>query len=235
MEQHQAHLVSVILPSLNEEAAIRTCLEKIYETFEVMGVNGEIIVSDNSNDQTPIIAEAMGARVVTPDQMGYGYAYQCAIDRSSGEFIVMGDADGSYDFRCLPHLLKPLFEDKTDFVIGNRFMGEILDGAMPWLHRYVGNPLLTTGIRILFGVKVSDAQCGFRAIRKRDIDSLGLTSVGMEYATEMVIRSTLMRLRILEVPIVYHPRMGKSKLRSFSDGLRILRLMLECFIMRFLR
>jgi len=225
--------VSVIIPSLNEERGVGVCVERVHEAFEVHGIDGEIIVSDNSNDETPLIAEALGAKVVTPDRMGYGYAYRYAIDHSQGDFIVMGDADGSYDFLDIHHLLKPLQEGSADLVVGNRFKGEIMDGAMPWLHRYIGNPVLAFLLRFLFGVEISDAQCGFRAIRRDVFDSLGSASVGMEFASEMVILSALKGMSIKEVPITYHPRVGRSKLRSFSDGFRIIWLMVRYFFLRF--
>ena len=221
--------VSVIIPSLNEESGIGACVKRVDEAFRVHSIDGEIIVSDNSTDETPLIAEALGAKVVTPDYSGYGYAYRYAIDHSNGEFIVMGDADGSYDFLDIPRFLKPLQEESADLVVGNRFEGEIMDDAMPWSHKYVGNPVLTFLLRFLFGIEISDAQCGFRAIRRDIFDSLGSASVGMEFASEMVILSALRGMRIMEVPITYYPRLGRSKLRSFSDGFRIIWLMFRFF------
>jgi len=224
--------VSVIIPSLNEERGIGACIERVHEAFRVHGIDGEIMVSDNSTDETPFIAEALGAKVVTPDRRGYGYAYRFAVNHSHGEFIVMGDADGSYDFLDIPHLLVPLQDGSADLVVGNRFKGEIMDGAMPWLHMYIGNPVLAFLLRFLFSVEISDAQCGFRAVRRDVFDSLGSASVGMEFASEMVILSALKGMRIKEVPITYHPRLGRSKLRSFSDGFRIIWLMLRYFFLR---
>ena len=219
--------VSVIIPSLNEERGIGTCIERVQESFRVHGIDGEVIVSDNSTDETPLIAEALGAKVVTPDRRGYGYAYRFTVNHSHGEFIVMGDADGSYDFLDIPRFLRPLQDGSADLVVGNRFKGEIKTGAMPWSHRYIGNPLLSFLLRLLFKAEISDAQCGFRAIRRGVFDSLGLASVGMEFASEMVILSALKGLRIMELPITYYPRLGRSKLRSFSDGFRIIWLMLR--------
>jgi glycosyltransferase involved in cell wall biosynthesis len=221
--------VSVIIPSLNEQSGIGICVKRVHEVFRVHGIDGEIIVSDNSTDETPFIAEALGAKVVTPDRRGYGYAYRYAVNHSHGEFIVMGDADGSYDFLDIHHFLKPLQEGSADLVVGNRFKGEIVDGAMPWSHRYVGNPVLAFLLRFLFQLEISDAQCGFRAIRRDVFDSLGSTSVGMEFASEMVILSALKGVSVKEVPITYFPRLGRSKLRSFSDGFRIIWLMLRYF------
>ena len=214
--QSYSYSVSVIIPSLNEESGIGACVKRAQEAFRVNGIDGEIIVSDNSTDETPLIAKAIGAKVVTPDQRGYGYAYRYAVTHSQGEFIVMGDADGSYDFLDIPRFLRPLQDGSADLVVGNRFKGEIMDGAMPWLL-----------LRLLFKAEISDAQCGFRAIRRGVFDSLGLASVGMEFASEMVILSALKGLRIMELPITYYPRLGRSKLRSFSDGFRIIWLMLR--------
>jgi len=219
--------VSVILPTKNESKTIGTCIKKIKSVFEKYGIDGEIIVSDNSEDETPQIAKALGVKVVTPDRMGYGYAYRYAFRYARGKYIVMGDADDTYDFMEMPKLLEPLMKGEADLVIGSRFKGEIRKGAMPWLHRYIGNPLLTWFLNFFYKAGVSDAHSGFRAIRKDALDKMNLRSSGMEFASEMIIEATKLGLRIKEVPITYHPRKsGGSKLRSFSDGWRHLKFMM---------
>ncbi len=219
--------VSVVIPSLNEAKTIGTCIKKIKTVFKKYGIKGEIIVADNSTDETPKIAESLGAKVVTPDKRGYGYAYLYGFKYARGKYIVIGDADDTYDFLEIPKLLEPLMKDEADMVIGSRFKGEIKKGAMPWLHRYIGNPVLTKFLNVFFGTKISDAHCGFRAIKKDALEKLNLKSPGMEFASEMIIKAAQKDLRIKEVPITYYPRKGgKSKLKSFSDGWRHLRFML---------
>lgn len=218
--------VSVILPSLNEEKSIGTCIRKIKKVFKEHGINGEIIVSDNSTDKTPDIARSLGAKVVTPDKKGYGYAYLYAFKYASGKYIVIGDADNTYDFLEIPKLLEPLQKGEADIVIGSRFKGEIKKGAMPWLHRYIGNPLLTYFLNMLFKAGVSDAHSGFRAFTKNALKKMKLRCYGMEFASEMIIEAVRRGLKIKEVPITYYPREGKSKLCSFRDGWRHLKFML---------
>ena len=132
-----------MVPSLNEERTIGICINKIREVFEKYGIDGEIIVVDSSDDKTPHIAKSLGAKVVTPDRKGYGYAYLYGFKHASGKYLILGDADNTYDFLEIPKLLEPLMKDEADLVIGSRFKGEIKGGAMPWLHRYIGNPILT--------------------------------------------------------------------------------------------
>ena len=219
--------VSVVIPSLNEAGTIGKCIEKIKAVFKRYKIDGEIIVADNSDDETPKIAMALGAKVVTPDKKGYGYAYIYGFKHARGKFIVMGDADNTYDFSEMPRLLEPLMKDEADLVIGSRFKGEIKPGAMPWLHRYVGNPILTGFLNLFFKVGVSDAHCGFRAIRRDALEKIKLRSHGMEFASEMLMEAIRRRLRIKEVPITYYPReSGESKLSSFSDGWRHLKFMM---------
>jgi len=218
--------VSVIIPAMNEEETIGSCIEKVKETFEKYDINGEIIVSDSSTDRTPEIARSMGAKVVTPDGKGYGYAYLYAFRYARGRYIVIGDADDTYDFREIPKLLEPLKRGEADMVMGSRFKGEILPGAMPSLHKYVGNPLLTSILNLFFKAGVSDSHSGFRAFTREALEKMDLKCHGMEFASEMVIEAARKGLRIAEVPITYYPRKGDSKLRSFSDGWRHLKFML---------
>ncbi|NJE03847.1 glycosyltransferase family 2 protein [Thermococcus sp. MV11] len=218
--------VSVVLPTMNEERAVEKVIPVIKETLKKMGVTYEIIVVDKSTDKTPEIAERLGAKVIRQKSKGYGGAYIEGFQHVRGKYIVIGDADGSYDFSEMPKLLEPLMKGEADFVIGTRLKGEIKEGAMPWLHRYIGNPLLTKVLNFLFKIKVSDAHCGFRALTREALQKLPLKCRGMEFASEMVIEAAKAGLRIKEVPITYHPRIGNSKLNSFRDGWRHLRLML---------
>jgi len=219
--------VSVIIPTRNEAGTIGKCIEKIKTVFERYKIDGEIIVADNSDDNTAEIARSLGANVVVPDRRGYGYAYLYGLKYARGRYIVMGDGDNTYDFLEMPRLLQPLISGEADMVIGSRFKGEIKKGAMPWLHRYIGNPLLTALLNLFFKAGISDAHCGFRAIKRDALDRMNLKSHGMEFASEMVIEAIRRGLKIKEVPVTYYPReSGESKLASFSDGWRHLKLML---------
>jgi glycosyltransferase involved in cell wall biosynthesis len=212
---------------MNEEETIGICLKKIHHVFNQYKITGEIIVSDNSSDKTPFIAQNHGARVISSNTLGYGAAYLYAFKHANGKYIVMGDSDDTYDFLELPTLLEPLTSDKADMVIGSRFQGTIHDGAMPWLHRWIGNPVLTWLLDVFFKAGVSDAHSGFRAIRRDALDRLELQSHGMEFASEMIIEAVQKRLRIMEVPIAYYRRInGGAKLSTFSDGWRHLKFML---------
>jgi glycosyltransferase involved in cell wall biosynthesis len=214
--------VSVVIPSLNEEKTIGRVIQKAKETLEAMGLTYEIIAADNSTDKTPEIARSMGATVVTPDRRGYGYAYLYAFRHARGDVIVMADADDTYDMRELPKLLQPILEGKADLVICTRLKGKILKGAMPWHHRYIGNPLITWLLNRFYKVGVSDSQCGFRAFTRQALEKLKLEATGMEFATDMLIKARHAGLRIAEVPITYYPRAegAPSKLKSFRDGWR---------------
>jgi len=220
--------VSVVIPSLNEARTIGECIEKIKTVFRQYNIDGEIIVADNSDeDDTPQIARSLGAKVVVPDKRGYGYAYLYAFKHVRGKYIVLGDADNTYDFLEMPRLLEPLMKDEADIVIGSRFKGEIKKGAMPWHHRYIGNPTLTGFLNLFYKAGVSDGHSGFRAIRRDALEKMKLRAHGMEFASEMIIEAVRRKLRIKEVPITYYPReASKSKLNSFSDGWRHLKFML---------
>jgi glycosyltransferase involved in cell wall biosynthesis len=189
------------------------------------GIDGEVVVADNgSTDGSPRLAERAGARVVHEPRRGYGSAYLTGFAAARGRFVLMGDADDSYDFGDIPRFVEPLREG-ADMVIGNR-LPNVRPGAMPWLHRYVGNPLLTGLLNLFFRSGVSDAHCGMRAFRRDLLPALNLRTTGMEFASEHVIRSSKLGLDIREVEIEYHPRRGRSKLASFSDGWRHLRFLL---------
>lgn len=217
--------VSVILPALDEEQTIRECITKIQHVFQVNAINGEIIVSDSSTDRTAEIAESLGAIVIRTERKGYGNAYLTAFSHARGRFIVMGDADNTYDFYQIPELIAPL-KKGADFVIGSRFKGVIRPGSMTFLHRYIGNPLLTWMINIIFHTRFSDSHSGFRAITRYALDTLQLKTGGMEFASEMLVMASKDQLNIVEVPIDYNPRMTPSKLHSFADGWRHIRFVL---------
>jgi glycosyltransferase involved in cell wall biosynthesis len=217
--------VSVILVSLNEELTIGECIKKIQKVFLDNAISGEIIVSDSSSDRTPEIARSLGARVVTPEKRGYGNAYQTAFKYAQGRFIVLGDADNTYDFSEIPKLLEPLYAGK-DFVIGSRFKGTIHKGSMTPLHRYIGNPILTLMINVIFYTQFSDTHSGFRAITRTALDRLSMKTGGMEFASEMLVMASKEQLKIEEVPITYSPRISPSNLHSFADGWRHIRFVL---------
>jgi hypothetical protein len=218
--------VSVVMPTMNEEAGIRECIERVKTAARSSGYRTEVIISDDSTDRTPEIARELGAIVAEPDQAGYGYAYRYAFERCRGEFIIIGDADTTYDFEQFPKLLEPVARGDADMVMGSRLEGEIKDGAMPALHQYIGNPLLTKFLNAFYGAGVSDAHSGFRAFRADMLDELDLETTGMEFASEMIMDAGARDLTIEEIPITYHEREGDATLESFRDGWRHVRFML---------
>ena len=221
-------VVSVVMPCLNEARTLESCVCKAQRALRRMGMPGEVVVANNgSTDGSAEIALACGARVIHAERRGYGNALQAGIAAARGRFIIMGDADDSYDFDALEPFVERLRRG-DDLVMGNRFRGRIMPGAMPPLHRYLGNPALTGILNLFFHSPIGDAHCGLRGFGKKAYDRLGLTSPGMEFASEMVVRACLLRLKISEVPIVLHPdgRDRRPHLRSFRDGWRHLRLLL---------
>jgi Glycosyl transferase family 2 len=217
--------VSVVIPCLNEAASIERCVERARKALEGQGWQGEVIVADNgSDDGSAEMAKAAGALVVFEPRRGYGSAYLAGFAAATGDYIVMADADLTYDFGDIPRFVEEL-DGGADLVMGNRMKG-IQPGAMPWLHRYVGNPVLTGVLNLFFRTGVRDAHCGMRAVRREALPRLDLRTTGMEFASEMVIRAGKARLEIAEIPIHYHPREGDSKLSSFRDGWRHLRFLL---------
>lgn len=217
--------VTVIIPTLNEEISISRCIPKIWVAFREKQLKGEIIVSDSSTDRTAEIATSLGARVIHPDKKGYGAAYLAAFPHARGTYVVIGDGDDTYDFSQIPALIAPL-EKGADMVVGSRFKGEIKPGAMTALHRYIGNPILTWMVNVLFDADFSDVHSGFRAIKKEALDRLDLKTPGMEFASEMMFRAKQNGLIIHEIPIIYSPRETPSKLHSFADGWRHVRFVL---------
>ncbi|HJR51312.1 MAG TPA: glycosyltransferase family 2 protein [Gemmatimonadales bacterium] len=218
--------VSVVMPCLNEEAAIGACVEKIRRTFDQAGLDGEIVVCDNgSTDRSVAIAEAMGARVVHQAERGYGNAYLKGFHSARGRYLVMGDADDTYDFTMIPQFLHALREDGNAFVTGSRYLGGG-DRNITALHRWFGNPALTRILNALFGTRYTDVYCGFRAFSREAYERIRPVSPGMEFNLELAINAGLAGLKTVEIPIVLAPRKGESKLRTFRDGWRSLRMML---------
>ena len=218
-------LVSVVIPCLNEEENIEECVVAARTAMDQAGIDGEVIVADNaSEDGSARLAEAAGARVVLEPRRGYGSAYMAGFAAARGKYIVMGDADLTYDFDEIPRFVEYL-DGGADLVMGDR-MDNIQPGAMPWLHRYVGNPLLSGFLNLLYRTGVRDAHCGMRAVRRSKLEVLDLRTPGMEFASEMVIRAAKRGLVIEQFPIDYHPRGGESKLSTWRDGWRHLRFLL---------
>jgi glycosyltransferase involved in cell wall biosynthesis len=219
-------LVSVVMPCLNEEAAIGPCIEKIQRTFAAAGIDGEIVVCDNgSTDASVAIAERLGARVVHQPLRGYGSAYLKGFASARGQYLVMGDADDTYDFTLIPRFLEALQGEGHQFVTGSRYLGGG-EAHITALHRYFGNPALTRILNLLFGTRYTDVYCGFRAFSRQAYDAIRPVSPGMEFNLELAINARLAGLSIKEIPIVLAPRKGESKLRTFRDGWRSLRMML---------
>ena len=220
--------LSVVMPCLNEAETIETCVRKALQTLEETGIAGEVVVADNgSTDRSREMAKRLGARVVRVESKGYGSALKGGIAATSGKYVVMGDADGSYDFAHIPFFLTPLREG-ADLVMGNRFRGGIQKGAMPPLHRYLGNPVLTWIGRLFFHSPARDFHCGLRGFSKDAFERMDLRSTGMEFASEMVVKATLLKMRVVEVPTTLSPdgRTRAPHLRTWHDGWRHLRFLL---------
>ncbi len=222
----QSPEVSVVIPCLDEEEAVGDVVDQAWLGIHRSGRAGEVIVADNgSSDASAEIATAHGARVVVERRRGYGSAYLAGLDHARGDYIVMADADGTYPVSDLGPFVDRLAAG-DDLVMGTRFAGTLDRETMPWLNRHIGNPVLTGMLNVLFGVKVSDAHCGMRAVRRDALARLDLHSTGMEFASEMVFKAFRRRLRVSELPIDYYPRIGESKLNRFSDAWRHVRFML---------
>ncbi|MFZ0977983.1 MAG: glycosyltransferase family 2 protein [Candidatus Acidiferrales bacterium] len=220
--------LSVVMPCLNESRTLGTCIQKALAAIEKLGVRGEVIIADNgSTDGSQSLARNLGARVVSITSRGYGSALRGGIAAARGEYVIMGDSDDSYDFTQLGDFVAKLNQG-YDLVMGNRYHGEIRQGAMPFLHRFLGNPVLSWIGRLFFGCPVGDFQCGLRAFRKDAIERLELQTTGMEFSTEMVVKATLFHLRIIEIPTTLSPdgRDRPPHLRTWRDGWRYLRFLL---------
>lgn len=220
--------LSIIMPCLNEARTIGTCIKKAKDFLEKYGISGEIVIGDNgSTDGSQEIARNLGARVVDVPVRGYGAALLGAISAARGKYIIMGDSDDSYDFTDLMPFLEKLREG-YDLVMGNRFAGGIKPGAMPFLNRYLGNPVLSGLGRLFFKTGVSDFHCGIRGFIKEAVQKMDLQTTGMEFASEMVVKASLMKMRVTEVPTTLSPdgRGRPPHLRRWRDGWRHLRFML---------
>lgn len=220
--------VSVVMPCLNEAETIEICVRKALGCFEQHGLKGEVVVADNgSDDGSQALAEKAGARVVQVPTKGYGAALMGGFKAAKGTILMMGDADDSYDFTGLMPFVEKIREG-YDVVMGNRFAGGISPGAMPWHHKYIGNPVLTGVLNLLYRTGIRDAHCGLRALTKETFDRLNLRTTGMEFASEMVVKASLQGLKMTEVPTTLSPD-GRSRpphLRSFRDGWRHLRFLM---------
>lgn len=220
--------VTAVMPCLNEERTLGLCIEKAQRAFRDLGIAGEVVVADNgSTDRSVEIAGALGARVVHEPRKGYGAALTAGIKAARGEIVVMADADDSYDWAVLGDFVRKI-DAGYDLVMGNRFKGGIEPGAMPPLHRYLGNPVLSTLARVMYRIPIGDFHCGMRAFTRDAFDRMNLRTPGMEFATEMVINASHAGLRIAEIPTRLYPdkRDRPPHLRSFRDGWRHLRFML---------
>jgi hypothetical protein len=218
--------ISVVLPCLDEERAVGAVVDEAFVGIARTGLAGEVIVVDNgSTDRSAQIAAAHGAVVVHENRRGYGSAYLAGLAAVRGDYIVLADADGTYDLTKLGEVVDPL-RHGTDMVLGSRLHGEIEDDAMPWSHRWIGNPVLTGALNLLSRAGVSDAHCGLRAIRRDALERLDLNTTGMEFASEMVMKAARRGLEISEVPIAYRRRLGTSKLLRYRDAWRHVRFML---------
>jgi glycosyltransferase involved in cell wall biosynthesis len=220
--------VSVVMPCLNEERTIGACVSQALDALNRADIRGEVIVADNgSTDGSVEIARNLGARVVPVEKKGYGSALLGGFSAARGIFVIMADADQSYDFTYVPAFVAKLREG-YDLVMGNRFRGGIAPGAMPVLHRYLGTPVLTAVARLFFGTSIGDINCGMRGFRREVILGLGLRTTGMELATEMVVKAAIFRLRVAEVPTTLSPdgRHRDPHLRTWRDGWRHLRFLM---------
>ncbi len=222
--------VTVLMPCLNESRTLPACIQKATKAIQELGLRGEVLIADNgSTDNSVALAESLGARVVVQSARGYGNALRKGFAEARGRFVIMGDADESYDFLDIKRFID-LLEAGADLVMGNRLRGEIKPKAMPWLHRWVGNPGLTWLLNLMFRTGIHDTQCGMRGLRREAYSRLHMHAAGMEFASEMVIKASVAGLRIEEIPITLWPdgRDRRPHLRSFRDGWRHLRFMLMC-------
>lgn len=220
--------LTVVLPCLNERETVVTCVQKAVAALQKAGIHGEVIVADNgSTDGSVELAQSAGARVVHVDQRGYGNALRGGIHAARGTYVLMADSDDSYDFDHIPRFVEQL-RNGSELVMGNRFLGGIRDGAMPPLHRYLGNPVLTAIGRLFFHSPSRDFHCGIRAFRKDSYERMDIRSTGMEFASEMVVKASLLRMKVSEVPTTLSPdgRSHPPHLRTWHDGWRHLRFLL---------
>lgn len=213
-------MISVVMPCLNEAQTIGACVKQARLGIKASGATGEVIVVDNgSADKSFAAARAAGARVIRERARGYGNAIRAGLEASRGDLCIFADCDGTYDFRQIPAFIRKISAG-YDCVLGSRLKGTIKPGAMPWMHRYIGIPLLSRLLSVLFHSRITDTHTGFRACSRSAYSRMHLTSLGMEFASEFIIAAAQNRLSIAEIPITYYPRVGKSKLRAVRDGFR---------------
>jgi glycosyltransferase involved in cell wall biosynthesis len=219
---------TILMPCLNEEATLGKCIQKALRGIAINNIHAEVLIADNgSTDQSVALAESLGARVVHVNEKGYGNALRAGIEAAKGKYIIMGDSDCSYDFGEISLFIERLREG-YDLVMGNRFKGGIEKGAMPPLHQYLGNPVLSFIGRLFFKSRIGDFHCGLRGFNKQAIIDIGLCTTGMEFASEMVVKATLNKLKITEVPTILYPdeRNKPPHLNTWTDGWRHLRFLL---------
>jgi glycosyltransferase involved in cell wall biosynthesis len=227
----QAIEISVVLPCLNEEAAVAECIATIQGVLDDLGKPYEIIVADNgSTDNSVQLAGAAGARVVHETVPGYGSACRAGLRAAHGRYVLWGDADGTYDFTSIPDLIA-LLEAGADVALGNRLAGKMEPGSMPWTHRRLGTPFLTGAVNVLFGAEIGDINCGIRAVSRAAYLRLDPQATGMEFASELLVKAIQHDLTIDQIPVPYRRRSGgEVKLRTFSDGWRHLRLVVRTWL-----
>jgi glycosyltransferase involved in cell wall biosynthesis len=230
MKDHNPE-ISIVFPCFNEEEAIAACLQQVKTVINTKKISAEVIVVDNnSTDRSVEIAEKQKKffpelKIIYEKERGYGSAYQKGLSEAKGKYLIMSDVDRTYDLKEIDKFIEKLREG-YEFVIGNRFDGGMKKNSMTFLHKYVGNPILSFLVRLFFHTNIRDTHCGMRAIRKDTYEKLNLKTTGMEFASEMVISAVKEKLKISQIPISYSPRIGASKLKSFTDGWRHLRFML---------
>ena len=228
--------ISVVIPCLNEEANIKECIKKCLNSFAKLNVEGEVIVVDNnSTDNTAEVAEQSGAKVVKCEKAGYGFALRSGFEIAKGKYIIMGDGDDTYDFNEIPTFYEKIKSSEADMVTGARLGlkgSKIEEGAMPFLHRYLGTPVLTFILNILYRVNISDINCGMRMFKKECIDSINFQTGGMEFASELFVQFAKHKFKIVEIPIVLHLTRGvrDPKLNTLKDGFRHLFYLISALI-----
>jgi glycosyltransferase involved in cell wall biosynthesis len=224
--EHAPATISIVMPCLNEEQTVESCVRKALSWLERSAYTGEVLIVDNgSTDRSAELAAAAGARVVHEARPGYGAALRRGFTEGKGDWLVMGDCDDTYDFSDLGPLMKPLSEG-YDMSVGNRFAGGIAPGAMTWSHRYIGTPIISLLLKMFSGLKVGDSQCGLRAFTRDALNRLDLRTDGMELASEMILKSARRGLKVADVPVPYDIRLGEAKLNTMRDGWRHLRFLL---------
>jgi glycosyltransferase involved in cell wall biosynthesis len=233
-KQENSPEFTILMPCLNEEETLGSCIKKAQEFIFGHNLNAEILLSNNgSTDASAEIAQNLGVRIVDAPVKGYGNALICGIKAARGQYVIMGDSDDSYDFTDLEPFIAAL-RDGYELVMGNRYLGGIDDGAMPFLHRYLGTPVITFIGKVLFGCRIGDFNCGLRGFDREKIMSLSLHQPGMEFASEMIVKASVHGLKLAEVPTKLH-RDGRSRpahLRTFHDGYRHLRFLVSYALKR---